>query len=134
MGGNRAARKLYERVLTIDPGYAPSLQARPPPPPPLRTLISATCIPTIRTYLSSSHSVRMWGQKGMYHIKGGCPNWNDASDAAHVLITFVSWIQALGVMEARAGRCQTARGYFKRAVAADPQHAWSYQVILDPRP
>lgn len=28
VGGNRAARKLYERVLSMDPGYAPSLQVR----------------------------------------------------------------------------------------------------------
>ena len=34
VGGNRAARKLYDRVLAIDPGYAPSLQAWPHPPPP----------------------------------------------------------------------------------------------------
>ena len=33
-------------------------------------------------------------------------------------------------MEARAGRYQAARGYFKRAVSADPQHAWSFQVDL----
>lgn len=43
-GSSRAARKLYERVLSVNPSHAPSLQVGPPHAQALRTHLGESVI------------------------------------------------------------------------------------------